>query len=293
MRQQLGTLLQSGRLSGALDRTYLEARMESARSVALITGASSGIGAALSKRFAHDGRDLVIVARRRERLESLARRLHDETGVTVEVMAADLTEPSQLQQVMDRVHDDERIDMLVNNAGFGGYGLFAELEADFADRLLGVHVRAPMRLTRAALPGMVRRGHGAIVNVASLLALSGPLKVPMSGRATYVGAKAFLLSFTQALALEVKGTGVKAMVVLPGMVETEFFSTRRGGGPPDVPSLMSAHDVAQAIVVGLELDEVICVPGLEDMTLFDALRDIQKATLFGGTAAQLATRYRR
>jgi hypothetical protein len=115
----------------------------------------------------------------------------------------------------------------------------------------------------------------------------------MSGRATYVGAKAFLLAFTQALALELGGTGVQAMAVLPGMVETEFFSTKRGGGPPSVPTLMSAQDVAQAIVVGLELGEVICAPGLEDMTLFDALRDVQKATLFGRSAAQLASRYRR
>jgi len=267
--------------------------MGSKRSVALVTGASSGIGAALSERFARDGRDLVIVARRRERLEALATRLRAETGVDVDLLVVDLTEPPQLQLVVDRLRDDARIDMLVNNAGFGGYGFFAELEADFADRLVGVHVRAPMRLTRAALPGFVSRGRGAIVNVASLLALSGPLKAPMSGRATYVGAKAFLLAFTQALALELKGTGVQAMVVLPGMVETEFFSTKRGGGPPSVPTLMSAHDVAQAIVVGLELDEVICAPGLENMTLFDALRDVQKATLFGSAASQLATRYRR
>lgn len=267
--------------------------MTSDRPIALVTGASSGIGAALAKRLAHDGRDLVLVARRKQRLDAIARRLEAETEAEVEVLPADLTDPPQLQEVVHRLHDDSRIDMLVNNAGFGGYGFFAELEPDFADRLVGVHVRAPMRLTRAALPGMVSRGRGAIVNVASLLALSGPLKVPMSGRATYVGAKSFLLSFTQALALELEGTGVQAMVCLPGMVETEFFSTKRGGGPPSIPTLMTAHDVAQAIVVGLELHEVICAPGLEDMTLFDSLRDVQKATLFGGVAAQLATRYRR
>ena len=256
--------------------------MEAKRSVALVTGASSGIGAALSERLARDGRDLVIVARRRIRLETLATRLQAEAGVSVEVLAADLTDPAELQRVMERLDEDERIDLLVNNAGFG----------DFADRLIGVHVRAPMRLTRAALPGMLARGHGAVVNVASLLALSGPLHAPMAGRATYVGAKAFLMSFTQALAVELEGTGVQAMVVLPGMVQTEFFSTRRGG-EPGAAALMSAPDVAQAIVVGLELGEVICVPGLDDMSLFDALRNVQKATLFGRSAAQLAERYRR
>ena len=266
--------------------------MEPKHSVALVTGASSGIGAALSARLAHDGHDLVIVARRRERLEALAARLQAEAGVTVEVLAADLTEPAALQRVVERLHEDARIDLLVNNAGFGGYGPFAELEPDFADRLIGVHVGAPMRLARAALPGMLTRGRGAVVNVASLLALSGPLHAPMSGRATYVGAKAFLLSFTQALAVELERTGVQAMVVLPGMVETEFFSTRRGGDP-SVANLMSAHDVAQAMVVGLELGEVICVPGLDDTSLFDALRNVQKATLFGRSAAHLAKRYRR
>ena len=266
--------------------------MESKRSVALVTGASSGIGAALSERLAHDGRDLVIVARRRARLEALARRLQAEAGATVDVLAADLTDSAQLQRVVDRLHDDQRIDLLVNNAGFGGYGLFAELEPDFADRLIGVHVRAPMLLTRAALPGMLTRGTGAVVNIASLLALGGPLHAPISGKATYVGAKAFLLSFTQALAVELEGTGVQAMAVLPGMVETEFFSTKRGVDPRSA-TLMSAHDVAQAIVAGLELGEVICVPGLDDTSLFDALRDVQKATLFGRSAAQLAKRYRR
>jgi short-subunit dehydrogenase len=261
--------------------------------VALITGASSGIGAALADRLAHEGQDLVIVARRRQRLEALARRLEGETGANVEVLVADLTDPQQLLTVEDRLGADPHVDLLVNNAGFGGYGAFAELEPDFADRLIGVHVRAPMRLTRAVLPGMVVRGHGAIVNVASLLALSGPLRVGMSGgRATYAGAKSFLLTFTQALARELEFTGVQAMVCLPGMVETEFHGARRGGAPLPA-TMMTAADVAQAIVVGLELREVICVPGLEDIHLFEELRKTQQATLFGGSAGQLATRYRR
>jgi short-subunit dehydrogenase len=266
--------------------------MDADRRVALVTGASSGIGAALADRLAHDGYDVVLVARRRERLEALARRLEGSAGVSAEVLPADLTDPDQLLAVEERLAVGNGIDLLVNNAGFGGYGPFAELEPDFGDRLIGVHVRAPMRLTRAAIPGMITRGRGAIVNIASLLALSGPLHVRMSGRATYAGAKAFLLTFTQSLAQELEGTGVHAMVCLPGMVETEFHGVRRGDAPAP-PNLMSAPDVAQAIVAGLELGEIICVPGLEDVTLFAQLRDIHQATLFGGNSGRLAERYRR
>jgi len=267
--------------------------MDAERRVALVTGASSGIGAALAERLAHDGYDVVLVARRRERLEALAHKLEDSTGVSAEVLPADLTDPDQLCAVEERL--DARsgsVDLLVNNAGFGGYGPFAELEPDFGDRLIGVHVRAPMRLTRAAIPGMITRGRGAIVNIASLLALSGPLHVRMSGRATYAGAKAFLLTFTQSLAQELEGTGVHAMVCLPGMVETEFHGVRRGDAPAP-PSMMSAPDVAQAIVAGLELGETICVPGLEEVGVFHQLSDIQQATLFGGNSGKLASRYRR
>jgi short-subunit dehydrogenase len=265
--------------------------MDADRNIALITGASSGIGAALAERLARDGKDLVIVARRRERLEALARRLEGETGARVEVLVADLTDPPQLLTVEDRLGADPHVDLLVNNAGFSGYGPFAELESDYGDRLIGIHVRAPMRLTRAALPGMLTRGRGAIVNISSLLALSGPLKVHMSPRAAYAGAKSFLLTFTQALAQELEFTGVHAMVCLPGMVETEFHSVRHGDAPVP-PTMMTAADVAQAIVVGLKLGEIICVPGLEDIHLFDQLRDTQQATLFGGHSGQLAQRYR-
>jgi short-subunit dehydrogenase len=266
--------------------------LTSERTLALVTGASSGIGAALAERLAGDGHDLIIVARRRERLEALAERLQAETGVAVEVLVADLTNADDLHRVEARVADEARLELLVNNAGFPGYGPFAEIDPDVGERLIDLHTLAPLRVTRAALPGMIARGRGAVVNVASLLSLSGPLKIGMAGRATYAGAKAFLLVFTQALAGELEGTGVRAMVCLPGMVESEFHGMRRGGahGMP----IMSSEDVAQAIVVGLGLGETVCVPALDDLAPFDALRDIQRAILADGNrTSQLAARYRR
>ena len=158
--------------------------MESTRDLALVTGASSGIGEALAERLAKDGRDVLIVARRRERLEALAARLRAETGAFVDLLVADLTDPEELLLVEERIARETRLDLLVNNAGFAGYGPFAEIEPDVADRLAAIHIVAPLRLTRAAIPGMIARARGAVVNVASLLALSGPLRLPMAGRAT-------------------------------------------------------------------------------------------------------------
>jgi short-subunit dehydrogenase len=265
--------------------------MQATRNLALVTGASSGIGAALAERLAKDGRDVMIVARRRERLEALAARLQAETGAAVDVIVADLTDPEQLVVVEERMAREERLDLLVNNAGFAGYGPFAEIEPAVADRLTAIHIVAPLRLTRAALPGMIARRRGAVVNVASLLALSGPLRLPMAGRATYAGAKSFLLTFTQLLAGELEGSGVQAMVCLPGMVESEFHGV--GGGSLAGVPLMTAEDVAQAIVVGLELGETVCAPTLEDATLFERMRELQQAVLTAARSTELAARYRR
>jgi short-subunit dehydrogenase len=265
--------------------------MESSRQLALVTGASSGIGAALAERLATDGRDVLIVARRRERLEALAARLRAETGAAVEVLVADLTDPEQLLLVEERIAREEQLDLLVNNAGFAGYGPFAEIEPGVADRLAAIHVVAPVRLTRAALPAMIARGRGAVVNVASLLALSGPLSLPMAGRATYAGAKSFLLTFTQLLAQELEGSGVQSMVCLPGMVESEFHGI--SGGRFAGAALLTAEDVAQAIVAGLELGETVCAPTLEDASLFERLRELQQEALTAARSTQLAARYRR
>ncbi len=142
-----------------------------ARPRALVTGASSGIAAAFAERLADDGHDLIVVARRRERLEQLAQRLRREQGIAVEVLVADLTQPSELHAVEKRAAGDPALELPINNAGFGAYMPFVQLAPDRAEELIRLQIVALTRLTRAALPGMIARGRGAIINVSSLLAL--------------------------------------------------------------------------------------------------------------------------
>lgn len=267
--------------------------MSSPRPLALVTGASSGIGRALAGLLARDGHDLIVVARRVERLETLAAELRSQAGSQVEVVVADLTDEADVARLAGRVAAEERLSLLVNNAGFSGYGPFAEIEADVLRRVVAIHVTTPATLVRAALPGMIARGTGAVVNIASLLALSGPLRLGMAGRATYSGAKSFQLVFTQALAAELEGSGVRAMVCLPGMVVSEFHGSRQLAGRPGMPPLMSSEDCARAIVAGLALGEVVCVPGLEDApAFFERFRELQQETLAAGNATgRLARRY--
>jgi uncharacterized protein len=182
---------------------------------ALVTGASSGIGAAFAERLAGEGYDLIVVARRRERLDALARRLHEEQGIDVDVLAADLADPTELRAVEERIGATTTLDLLVNNAGFSGYMPFAELDPDRAERLIRLQVVAPSRLARAALPGMMARGRGAIINVSSLLAFSAsvPAAASLPKRATYAATKAYLNAFTALLHNELQGTGVRMQVL--------------------------------------------------------------------------------
>jgi short-subunit dehydrogenase len=160
---------------------------------ALVTGASSGIGAAFAQRLAQEGFDLIVVARRRQRLEALAESLRHDAGVEVDVSATDLTDPDQLSELETVIAEDAALELLVNNAGFGGYRPFVELDPDVAEALIRVHVLTLTRLTRAALPGMVEKGRGAVVNVASLLAFTGSIPPqPLPHRATYAAAKAYM-----------------------------------------------------------------------------------------------------
>jgi short-subunit dehydrogenase len=264
-----------------------------ARPLALVTGASAGIGQSFAEQLAAAGHDLIVVARRRERLEALAARLRAAHGVETEVLAADLGAPAGVDAVAARAAEAP-LELLINNAGFGGYRRFAELDPGVADELLSIHVRAVVQVTRAAVPGMLARGRGGVITVASLLALSGP--APSNGflpqRVVYASGKAFQLAFAQLLATELAGTPVRAMVCLPGVVKTEFHEVQ-GIDTSKMPPRMLPDDVARAALAGLAQGEVVCVPGLEDPAPLRLIEEAQRGALSAARAVELATRYRR
>jgi short-subunit dehydrogenase len=189
----------------------------SARPVALVTRALSGIGAALADRLARDGDDLIVVARRRDRLGELAARLTKETGSSVRVLAADLATDEGIRSVEAVVAAEPDMALVVNNAGFSGYRPFVELEADIAEQLIRIHCVAPTRITRAGLPRMIERGEGGILNIGSLLAFSQSLPPdPLPHRATYAACKAFMVTFTFDPSTRAHGNGRASCRVLPG-----------------------------------------------------------------------------
>jgi short-subunit dehydrogenase len=229
---------------------------------ALVTGASSGIGTAFAEQLAAAGHDLVVVARREDRLRQLADRLIREQGADVVVEVADLASAEELDRLVAVVTDLE-LDLLVNNAGFGAYRPFLKLDPTRAEELIRVQVLAPTLLARAALPGMVERGHGALVNVASALAFSGGIKGPwMPARATYAATKSYLVTFTQILSAELEGTGVQAQVLCPPTTATEFHDIQ--GIDVSRVERMSATEVVRVSLAALSRGDVICLPALAD-----------------------------
>ncbi|MDA0566815.1 SDR family NAD(P)-dependent oxidoreductase [Streptomonospora sp. S1-112] len=254
--------------------------------LALITGATSGIGAAFAERFAADGYDLILVGRRAERLQRFAA---DHPEVAVRPVAADLATEEGIAAVAAHCAD-EPLDVLVNNAGVAHYMPLADLPAAKAREVVNVKVLAPTQLARAAVGGMLARRSGTVVNVAGMLAFSGPADAGfMPRRAVYAGALAYLVAMTQTLAAEVAGSGVRVHAVCPGVVATEFHSVQ-GMDLSAVPR-MSAQDVVTGALRGLELGETVSAPGVEDYRL---LQDAFAADLaaFGGQRPELASRYR-
>jgi short-subunit dehydrogenase len=228
------------------------------RGRALVTGASTGLGAVFATALARQQYDLTIVARSRERLEALAERLRYSDGIAVEVVVADLTQASALYTVEKHVAGDQRLELLVNNAGFGTTGPFATLDPDREEAEIRLNVVALMRLTRAALPGMIARGRGAIINVSSLAAF-----VPGPYDAAYGATKAFVNSFTEALHEELRGTGVRVQALCPGFTHTEF-QQRAGVNTARLPTWvwMTPEAVVEASLRALQRGQVVCVPGL-------------------------------
>jgi short-subunit dehydrogenase len=232
---------------------------------AIVTGASAGIGAEFARRLAARGYDLVLVARRADRLDQLAQELG---GARTESLVADLRDPKDVQAVADRAAQDD-VTLLVNNAGINGYDPFAESDADVLADVIAVNVTAPTLLARAALPGMLDRGEGAIIGVASMLAFAGSVPPdPLPYRATYAATKGYMVTFTRTLAAEVGDAPVKLQLLCPGYTATEFHMSNGSdpvaGQPVEQPWAMTAADVVQASLVALDTGEEICIPGLDD-----------------------------
>jgi hypothetical protein len=261
---------------------------ESTRQLALVTGASSGIGLAYAQALARRGCDLILVGRRRERLDGLAAELRG-VGARAEIVVADLGVASGIAEV-ETLCRDRAIDLLINNAGVGHYMRFAELPPDRLDELLQVNTVAVVKLARAALGGMLVRRRGAIINVSSLLAFSGPLRLPfLPMRAVYAGTKAFLVAFTQSLASEVDGTGLKLQVACPGVVVSEF-QTRQGMDMTGRPR-MPVEDFVRASLADLDAGVLVSIPPLEDTVVFDEIDAAQAKLFTQATRPTLGTRY--
>ncbi len=227
---------------------------------ALITGASSGIGAEFARQLAARSYDLILVARRTERLEALAAELQGQHGITAEPLVADLATAEGVDMVAARLTELNTLALLVNNAGFGISGTLARAEPQGQLDMLNVHVVAAMRLSHAALPGMIARGAGGIINVASLAAF-----MALPGEVNYCATKAYLVTFSQGLAAEVRRKGVRVQALCPGFTITEFHDApdRPGAGREGYPRFLwgSSQAVVTDSLRALDRGQVICVPG--------------------------------
>lgn len=258
------------------------------KGTALVTGASSGIGAIYAHRLAKQGYNLILVARNGERLKALASRLTDETGRTVETLSADLGRKDDLAKVEKVLKEDQSITMLVNNAGFGGTAPLLQSDADKMQEMVDLNVAAVMRLTYAAVPGLVARGGGTVINIASVVAIA-----PEILNGVYGGTKAFVLAFSQSLKHELADKNVRVQVVLPGATATEFWGI--AGTPVEhLPGeiVMSAENMVDASLAGLAEGEFATIPALEDARLLANYEQARQALMPNLSRSTPALRYK-
>ena len=252
---------------------------------ALVTGASSGIGATYAERLARRGYDLLLVARDLARLESMASRLAEQYGVEVQVLKADLTSKVDLQAVEDRLRNDGAISLLVNNAGIATNGKLADADLDQAERMIQLNVVALTRLASIAAAQFSAAGRGAIINIASVVALA-----PEMFNAVYSASKAYVLSLTQTLHSEVAASGVQVQAVLPGVTRTEIWERSGIDGsalPPEM--IMEVGEMVDAALAGFDQRELVTIPSLPDAAdwqKFVAARGALGPNLSRNSAAQ-------
>src|SRR5882757_8727439 len=228
------------------------------KGTALITGASTGIGAIYADRLAKRGYDLILVARNQDRLEALAERLKSATGRSIETIAADLNDKADLAKIEATLRGNAGITLLVNNAGVGAAAPLLNSDVEKMDEMIRLNVGAPTRLTYAVVPGFVARGGGSIINIASVVAIS-----PETLNGVYGGSKAFVLAFSQSLQHELADKGVRVQVVLPGATATEFWGVVGvpvENLPPQI--VMSGDDLVDSALAGFDLGEFATVPSL-------------------------------
>lgn len=238
----------------------------SSKGTALITGASTGIGAVYADRLAKRGYNLILIARNGELLQERASALSAATGRTVEPLPADLTSKADLLRIEERLKTDASITALVNNAGFGGVSSLLDSNVDEMENMIDVNVTAVLRLTKAVLPGFVERKNGAIINIASIAALNPEL---LNG--VYSGTKAFVLNLTQSLHKEMSGKGVQVQAVLPGATASEFWGRAGIGGHQNLPSaiVMSSEEMVDASLVAFDRGELVTIPALPEIADWD------------------------
>jgi short-subunit dehydrogenase len=253
----------------------------------LITGASSGIGAVYADRFARRGHDLVLVARDDARMEVIAATLREATGVKIEILKADLTQPSDLETVSKRLREDDRIGVLINNAGSSLGGAFAKQSSADLHKLVALNVSAVVELANAIAPRLAQSGKGAIVNIGSIVGLA-----PEFGITAYGATKAFVLYLSQGLAAELGPKGVYVQAVLPAGTRTEIWA-RSGADVDNLPPLMEVTDLVDAALVGFDRRETITIPPLHDASQWDAFQGARQAMLPGFATTTPADRYRK
>jgi uncharacterized protein len=257
------------------------------KGTALITGASSGIGAVYADRLAQAGYDLILVARSADKLRTLADQLTTRSGRSVEVIAADLTKPTDLAKVETALKTDASITVLVNNAGIGATAPLLQSQIGTMEQMIALNIGVLTRLAYAAAPAFVARGAGTIINISSIVAVA-----PEVLNGVYGGSKAFVLAFSQSLQHELADKGVRVQAVLPGATATDFWNV--AGLPVEhLPQgiVMSAEDLVDAALAGLKLGEVVTIPSLPDGADWDTFENARKALGPGLSRSTPAARY--
>jgi short-subunit dehydrogenase len=258
------------------------------KGTALITGASTGIGAIYADRLARRGYDLILVARNRARLDDLAERLTDQTGRAIRVIVADLGDKSDLARIETVLRNDANITLLVNNAGVGATDPLLVSDIDKMEAMIALNVTALTRLTYAAVPGFVARGGGTIINISSIVGVA-----PEILNGVYGGSKAFVLAFSQSLHHELADKNIRIQAVLPGATATEFWGI--AGTPVEhLPSaiVMRAEDMVDAALAGLDQGELVTIPALPDAADWQAYEAARQKLMPNLSRSNPAARYR-